>query len=408
ESLGELERVRMTQDELESAEELMAVNVVRGVMRIIAFDGRPIGNGSAGRCSKRLHNLFHSLVISLALGVALLGIACAPEVSEFESADSVASTSLLAVGDTGRPWGIAPWLFEGQFAVGAAMQREHARLPINAFILLGDNFYPTGLLAGEMRPRIVENVARPYCDFVEVSEELASLLGDRCGRTDEPRPRIFAVIGNHDLIDPGSPPRQQNKVPRFIRNWEVPVIDGPAIRELPNGLSLIFLNSDHPWGESEIQGLASALQRAQGPWRVIVGHRPPITGHPQLSQMVARASKESGKIVHAYLAGHVHVLAAIPATRPAPALTVIAGSGSYAKRQATTEYQIEDADVIVEELGFVRLDVLAESEPKRLRVTLFQAPPSAALAFLGNKTIARYEIALDGAVARNDETDDTD
>jgi branched-subunit amino acid aminotransferase/4-amino-4-deoxychorismate lyase len=404
ESPAEIERVRITQDELRSAEELMAVNAVRGVTPIIAFDGRPVGNGAPGRWSKRLQPLFRSLAMAFMLGVVGLGIACAPEIQELESADSIVSTSVLAVGDTGRPLGIAPWLLEGQFAVGAAMQREHARHSIDALILLGDNFYPTGLLADELRPRIVENVVRPYCAFVKVSQELAAGLGDPCEGTETPRPRIFAVLGNHDSIDPGSPRRQQSEVPRLIRNWEMPAVDRPAIRELPNGLSLIFLNSDHPWGEPEIKKLADALERARGPWRVIVGHRPPIAGHPQLSQMVARASKESGEIVHVYLAGHVHVLAAIRAALPAPALTVIAGSGSHAQRQDTTEYRIEDADLIVEELGFVRLDVLAESEPKRLRVTLFQTPASAALAFLGNQTIARYEIELDGTVARSDDT----
>ncbi|MFP6655623.1 MAG: aminotransferase class IV [Myxococcota bacterium] len=402
ESVAEVETIRITQDELQSAEELMAVNAVRGVMPIIAFDGRSVGSGAPGRWSKRLQPLFHSLVLSCGFGLALLGIACTPDVSELESTDSIVSSSVLAVGDTGRPLGILPGLFEGQFAVGAAMQREHARLPVDAFVLLGDNFYPAGLLAEELRPRIIENIVRPYCAFVEISEELAGEIDGHCEWSEEPRPRFFAILGNHDVIDPGSPLRQQTEVPGLILNWEMPVVEGPAIRELPNGLSLIFLNSDDPWGEPKMERLADALRRARGPWRIIVGHRPPIAGHPQLSQMVARASKESGKIVHAYLAGHVHVLAAIRAALPAPALTVIAGSGSSAHRQDTTEYRIEDADLITEELGFVRLDVLAESEPKRLRVTLFRAPPSAALAFMGNKTIARYEIHLNGAVTRRD------
>ncbi|MFM7786579.1 MAG: hypothetical protein ACKPE6_18360, partial [Gammaproteobacteria bacterium] len=60
-----------------------------------------------------------------------------------------------------------PFFFDGQIAVGAAMQRAHRANPVDAVVLLGDNFYPDGLLADELVPRIIENVARPYCDFVD-------------------------------------------------------------------------------------------------------------------------------------------------------------------------------------------------------------------------------------------------
>jgi len=344
-------------------------------------------------------------IASIALSITLATLACVPDGSDLESADGSATkpiASVLAVGDTGMPWGMAPQLFEGQLAVGVAMQRAHRALPVDAFILLGDNFYPDGLRSEELLPRIVENVARPYCDFVDPSPELAELLDRPCQSVESTRPRIFAVIGNHDLTSPGSLELQRNAIPRFIRNWEMPAADGPAVRELPGGLSLIFLNSDYPWNAAKTQQLTAALRSASGPWRIIIGHRPPIAGHPQLSQMVARASEESGKIVHAYLAGHVHVLSAIRGTRPAPALTVIAGSGAHAERQDATEYRIENADLIVEELGFVRLDVMRDAARDHLRVTLFQTPKSAALVFLGNTAIARYEIELDGSVDRTD------
>jgi hypothetical protein len=346
-----------------------------------------------------------SFRLAVTILIVALAIACSPRDSEPEHEDALAATptaSLFAVGDTGAPWGMAPRLFEGQLAVGVAMQRAHQRLPIDAFVLLGDNFYPNGLQADELLPRIVENVARPYCAFIDPSTELASLLSDACTEVGQARPRIFAVLGNHDLTSPDSLELQRIEVPRFVRNWEIPAVEGPAIRELPGGLSLIFLNSDYPWDAAKAERLAAALQSAKGPWRIIVGHRPPIAGHPQLSQMVAHAAERSGRIVHTYLAGHVHVLSAIRGARPAPALTVIAGSGAHAERQDTTEYRIEEADLVVEELGFLRLDVMGASTPARLRLTLFQTPPSAALAFLGNKTIARYEIGLDGSVLRTD------
>ncbi len=325
-------------------------------------------------------------------------IACTPDGAEAGAAGPHPTASLLAAGDTGHPWGVLPQIFEGQLAVGAAMQREHARAPVDALVLLGDNFYPGGLLVDELLPRIAENVAKPYCAFIDPSAALAEFLGNACSGARRIPPRLFAVIGNHDLISPGSRDLQRRAVPRFVRNWDMPSEDGPALRDLPGGLSLILLDTSRPWGEVGVRELASALRRARGPWRVIVGHRPPIAGHPQLSKMVARAADESERVVHAYLAGHVHVLAAIRGVAPAPALTVIAGSGSRAQRQDTTEYRIDAADMILERLGFVRVDLLAERVPPRLRITLFSAPPSAALAFLGSTSVACYEIALDGSV----------
>jgi hypothetical protein len=308
--------------------------------------------------------------------------------------------SLLAVGDTGERWGALPRFFEGQLAVGEAMQREHAETPVDAFLLLGDNFYPDGLFAHELLPRIVENVARPYCAFIDPSPELATLLGGACSEAKRPPPQLFAIVGNHDLLSPDSLDLQRREVPRFVRNWDMPEEDGPVLRELPGGLSLILLVSEWPWSDERATELATALRSARGPWRVIVGHRPPIAGHPQLSTMVARASRESGRVVHAYLAGHIHGLAAIRGTESAPALTVIAGSGSHANFQEEPEYRIEDADVMIEALGFVRVDVIAGPSRPRLRIRLLKARPSAVLAFLGTTVVAGYEIGLDGSVER--------
>lgn len=329
-----------------------------------------------------------------------ISVACTSDPEKLGSEGARISVSLLAVGDTGEPWGMLPQLFEGQLAVGVAMQREHAIAPVDALILLGDNFYPDGLLPGELLPRLIENVARPYCAFVDPSAELTAALGGACADVKKSVPRLFAVVGNHDLSSPGSHDLQRHQVPRFIRNWDMPTGDGPAVRDLRGGLSLILLDSAGPWGDAEVRELTAALRTARGPWRIVVGHRPPIAGHPGLSAMVARAARDSETVVHAYLAGHVHALVAIRGVPPAPALTVIAGSGSHVGLQKETEYRMEGADMIVEALGFVRIDVVTQPAPARLSVTFFRAPPSAALAFLGHRAIARYEIAADGSVER--------
>ena len=109
-------------------------------------------------------------------------LACEGQDTNRNAAAARPLSSLLAVGDTGDRWGPLPWLFEGQLAVGTAMRREHARAPVDALMLLGDNFYPDGLLATELVPRIVENVARPYCAFIDPSAELRPFLDGRCDR----------------------------------------------------------------------------------------------------------------------------------------------------------------------------------------------------------------------------------
>ena len=329
---------------------------------------------------------------------------CAPDGSDAQDEEHPTRTSLLAVGDTGSVWGPMPSLFEGQLAVGAALQREHEADPVDALVLLGDNFYPSGLLAHELEARIVQNVVRPYCAFVDPSTRMADVVSRFCGGSRWPVPQLIAIVGNHDVLSPGSVELQREAVPRYVRNWDMPDQDGPVVRELPGGLSLVLLFSEWPWDDAASRALARALEEARGPWRVIIGHRPPITGHPQLKRMVASASRESGHIVHAYLAGHVHGLVAIRGSRQdaAPVLTVIAGSGSQAKLQQETEYRIEGAEVMQEALGFVRLDVTGRTTSPQLRITLSKARPSAALALFGTTTLARYEIELDGALERVD------
>ena len=49
---------RLRQDDIVSARELISVNAVRGVISIVAFDGRPINDGQPGPWAQRLKILF--------------------------------------------------------------------------------------------------------------------------------------------------------------------------------------------------------------------------------------------------------------------------------------------------------------------------------------------------------------
>lgn len=331
--------------------------------------------------------------------LAVIGLLAACSAGESTSPSERATGSFLAVGDTGEPWGSLPALLEPQLAVGHALERAHEEAPADALVLLGDNFYPNGLRPDELLPRVVENVARPYCAFVAPSPELAEALAGSCPTTGTP-PSIYAVLGNHDLRAADDGRIQRKKVPELVTNWEVPSVGRPAVRELPGGLSLIFVVSEWPWDEAATQRLADALRRARGPFRVIVGHRPPIAGHPQLSEMVNAAAHRAGTLVHAYVAGHVHVLGAIPGRAGrAPRLTVIAGSGAEAYLQPAPEYRIEGADFLEASLGFARFDVFANDPEPTLQVTLYRAaslPPLARL--FAPEIAARYSVGIGGEV----------
>ena len=60
ENRPEIGMARLTQDDVASAEELMSVNVVRGVVPIVELAGRPIADGRPGAWARRLRSLFES------------------------------------------------------------------------------------------------------------------------------------------------------------------------------------------------------------------------------------------------------------------------------------------------------------------------------------------------------------
>jgi len=60
ENRPEIAFAKLTRKDVASARELMSVNAVRGVIPIVEFAGRPIGDGRSGPWARRLRNLFRS------------------------------------------------------------------------------------------------------------------------------------------------------------------------------------------------------------------------------------------------------------------------------------------------------------------------------------------------------------
>ncbi len=91
-------------------------------------------------------------------------------------------------------------------------------------MLLGDNFYPDGLLEKELAyARARERGATLLC-VPRARRSRVARVDDACEpsrRGERPIP-FYAVLGNHDIEVPESPRLQREVVPRFVPNWHVP------------------------------------------------------------------------------------------------------------------------------------------------------------------------------------------
>ncbi|MDP3940656.1 MAG: metallophosphoesterase [Deltaproteobacteria bacterium] len=152
-----------------------------------------------------------------------------------------ARLSLLAVGDTGES-SHGVWKGARQGLVAEALASEAGRRPIDALVLLGDNFYESGLRADEIVTRLRQNIVAPYCRFVELAGPASAKVASACQHpaSDRHPVPIFAVLGNHDHYTPGSAKLQRETVPLFISNWHMPASVAGAY-ELGQGVSLIRL-----------------------------------------------------------------------------------------------------------------------------------------------------------------------
>ena len=58
EDYPEIGLVKLTQDDVAAASELMSINIVRGVVPIVELDGHPIADGESGPWAERIRHIF--------------------------------------------------------------------------------------------------------------------------------------------------------------------------------------------------------------------------------------------------------------------------------------------------------------------------------------------------------------
>jgi 3',5'-cyclic AMP phosphodiesterase CpdA len=350
-----------------------------------------------------------ALLLVLGLGCALLP--SKPDVSPWPSHEEI-QLSVLALGDTGRRPSFGPY-FNRQRTVAKGLEAEHRRHPADALVFLGDNFYWDGLEREELVLRVRQNVAGPYCRFVDADAPRREEI-DRACRIDEderhPVP-MYAVLGNHDHNHPESPALQREELPLFVPNWHVPSGPAQAI-DLPGGLSLVLADStvlgqetaardDEAKETAAEEALLQAMQRSRGPWRVLVTHHPVAwardpegSPHPY-RQMIRRVIERSGVEVHLALSGHEHNLQVIEMAPPGPPLQVVAGSGSKVRELKTSNPAVRFARA---EPGFARLDLVGRGPEQRLVVSLFATRHWPPLPAGSPRLLARFAISSDGGV----------
>ena len=286
------------------------------------------------------------------------------------------------------------------------MARMHGSHPVGALVLLGDNFYPSGLAAHELVERVRANLVEPYCGFVALRGPRSAEVSDACpSGVDATRPiPVFAVLGNHDHETAESPELERTRVPSFVSNWSMP--KGAAeVYELPGGVSLVLAQSEELLSGAGAAPLRDALARSRGPWRILALHRPVVEGisgptkadqnTAAFSALVRGAIAESGVPVQLLLAGHEHNLQIFEGSAPGPELVVVAGSGGEERR---AKFSASSRRFLLVGIGFARIDLVGEGSAARLIASQFALPehwlPGGDVPAL----VSRWSVALSGEV----------
>jgi hypothetical protein len=311
--------------------------------------------------------------------------------------------SLLALGDTGDAPSWLPAL-DKQRAVGAGMAREDRRAPVDALVLLGDNFYESGLDAGNLVERVRANVVVPFCHFVTIAGPRSAEVLPACpeaGVQRAARP-IFAVLGNHDSRFSESRRLESEVVPQLVSNWKLSPKPVETV-ELGGGVSLVLLDSTPLERGGDPGPLRDALRAARGPWRILAAHhpigtsrdlgykkRPGIGGYGALVQ---EAIREAGVDVQLMLGGHEHNLQILRVDPPGPRVVVVSGAGS---RPRPLKSKSRGRLFSREGLGFARIDLTATQDGPRLVVSLFAVHRWRSLLGRAPELLGRWSIAPNG------------
>jgi len=339
-------------------------------------------------------------IAAATLPVVLLFAACGPP-APVVGADEPGPVrlSFFAFGDTGYVLDSIGRSMQTQMRVGSVLEAEQRRRPVDAVVMLGDNFYPSGLLEKELEPRVRENLVRPYCVFLALDGPESERVADACEpsrRGERPIP-LYAVLGNHDREMPESPRLQREVVPRFVPNWHVPAQPIEVIEladsDLQPGVSLILYDPVLLAESGDGASLERALRSARGPWRILAGHYPIHDQHP--GPWIVKTLAGVDVPVHLHLAGHEHNLQIGVPAPSRPYLQVVAGSGGG---QREVKHSLLGGRFSLVQPGFARIDLIGDGDAARLVVSLVALPVSNLAFWIAPRVVSRWSVGLNGDV----------
>ena len=287
--------------------------------------------------------------------------------------------SFFAFGDAGALSRMVSRSQQPQMRVGAVLEAEQRRRPADALVMLGDNFYPDGLLEKELEYRVRENVVRPYCVFLALDGPESSRVADACEparRGERPIP-FYAVLGNHDIEIPESPRLQREVVPRFVPNWHVPAQSIEVIEladsELQPGVSSDPLRRGRA-RRARRQGVAGAraAQRAADP-----GAFSPVTIRSRrvASGTVDRRRRSRASTCPSICISPVTTTISRSACRRRAARICRSSRDRAASARAVRHPLLGGRFALVQP-GFSRVDLVGDGDAARLVVSLVALPVS--------------------------------
>jgi acid phosphatase len=199
---------------------------------------------------------------------------------ELTLAPRTAVLRIAVAGDTGK----------GADAVAQGISALHARSPLDAIVLTGDNFYPCGV-ESEIDPRW----------------KLVTAL-TRVG------PPVLPVLGNHDSCGKADPDAQI-RATGVVPNWKFPARQYVVRSSLAD---FAFLDTT-PYARSKSRDAETFLREAfpvkKTRWRIVVGHHPVISSgwhgyfpRDEVSRMRELIPALRATEADLYICGHDHHL----------------------------------------------------------------------------------------------------
>ena len=296
--------------------------------------------------------------------------------------------SLLALGDTGEPPRRLGRTQQQVMRVARALAAEAALRPADALVLLGDNFYPDGLHAGEVEARVRANLVEPYCAFLDLSAPLSPRVAAPCSDPVRPIP-LYGVLGNHDVESADSPRLQQEVVPEYVANWHLWL--DPQVVELREGVSLVLYDPLRLAQRGDFEPLVRAVRAARGPWRILVSHYPFNERMP--ARDAERALETAGVPIQLQLSGHEHNLEIGVIEGDLPMLQVVSGAGSDLR---FPRRHLEGRRFAARLPGFARIDLVERPEGRRLVASLIAIREFSWQLWLPTRVVARWSVDESG------------